>query len=142
MSVCSHRADLENRQRDPNAETASLHAHRNMATPPHARETTNRKSITPIGTGELRNRAIEVQRAIGAAEGWLALGAPQAAHEELVALEPSCQEQPAVLRQRARVFAALGRLPEAKATIHRLARVAPEQRLALLEDPALDAVWM
>ena len=112
-----------------------------MATAPHARETTNRKSVTPIGTEGLGNRATEVQRALGAAEGWLALGAPQAAHEELVALEPSCQEQPAVLHQRARVFVALGRLPEAKAMIHRLARIAPEQRLALLYDPALDAVW-
>lgn len=83
----------------------------------------------------------EVQRAIGAAEGWLVLGAPQAAHEELTALEVSCQEQPAALHYRARVFVALGRLSEAKATIHRLAKIAPERRLALLDDPALDAVW-
>ena len=112
-----------------------------MLIPSDTHKATNKKSKIPISPGELGNRAAEVRRAIGAAEGWLALGAPQAAHEELAALEASCQEQPAVLHQRARVFVALGRLPEAKATICQLARIAPERRLALLDDPALDAVW-
>ncbi len=83
-----------------------------------------------------------VQRAVQAAEGWLALGAAQTALEELTAVEPACQHDPAVLHQRARAFVALGRLPEAKAAIHRLARIAPERRLALLDDPTLEPVWM
>ena len=112
-----------------------------MATPPHVRETTNRESKTPTGIGEPRSRAAEVRRAIDAAEGWLALGAPQAAHEEFASLEASCQKHPAVLHQRARVLVVLGRLNEAKAVIHRLARIAPDMRLTLLDDPALDLVW-
>ena len=87
------------------------------------------------------DRAERVQRAVQAAEGWLALGAAQAALEELAALDSPHQEQPTVLHQRARVFVALGRLKQAKGVIYRLARIAPEQRLALLNDPALDPIW-
>ena len=82
------------------------------------------------------------QRAVRAAEGWLALGAAQDALEELTAVEPAYRQCPTVLHQRARVFVALGRLPEARATLHRLARIAPERRLALLDDPALEPIWM
>lgn len=90
----------------------------------------------------LSQREFRVQRVIQAAEGWLALGAAQAALEELRSVDPACQHDPAVLHQRARAFVALGRLPEAKAAIHRLARIAPERRLALLDDPALEPVWL
>ena len=83
----------------------------------------------------------QAQRAVRAAEGWLALGAAQAALEELATFGPTGQQHPAVLHQRARVFVALGRVPEAKATIYRLARIAPERRLTLLDDPALEPVW-
>ena len=72
------------------------------------------------------NRAEAVQQAILAAEGWLALGAARTTLEELKTLEPPHQGQPAVLHQRARVFVALGRLKQAKETIYRLARVAPD----------------
>ena len=87
------------------------------------------------------DRAEEVQRAILAAEGWLALGATQAALQELEALELPHQEQPAVLHQRARVLVALGKLKQAKDVIYRLARITPDLRMALLDDSALDAVW-
>lgn len=82
-----------------------------------------------------------VQRAVRAAEGWLALGAAQAALEELAALEPASQTNPAVLHQRARILVALGRVGEAKAAVRRLARLAPAWRLALLDDPVLESVW-
>lgn len=82
-----------------------------------------------------------MQRALRAAEGWLALRAAQAAWEELAALEPASQKNPAVLHQRARVLVALGRVGEAKETVRRLARLAPAWRLALLDDPALEPVW-
>ena len=85
----------------------------------------------------LSQRDFRVQRVIQAAEGWLALGAAQAALEELTAVEPACQHDPAVLHQRARVFVALGKLPEAKAAIPRLAGMAPEQGLDLLYYPTL-----
>ena len=87
------------------------------------------------------DRTERVQWAVQAAEGWLALGATQAALEELEALESRHREQPAVLHQRARVLVALGALSQAKAIIHRLARVAPDLRMALLDDPALDPLW-
>ena len=82
-----------------------------------------------------------VQRAVRAAEGWLALGAAPFAWEELAALEPTSQTNPAVHHQRARILVALGRVGEAKDTVRRLARLAPAWRLALLDDPALDPVW-
>ena len=92
------------------------------------------------------NRSIHgttpVQRAVQAAEGWLALGAAEAAREELATLEPTSQTNPAVLHQQARVLVALGRIGEAKEAVRRLARLAPAWRLALLDDPALDLVWM
>ncbi len=77
------------------------------------------------------DRPEKVQRAVRAAEGWLALGAAQAALDELTALELPCQEQPAVLHQSARVLVALGRLKQAKEAIYRLARIAPERLMAL-----------
>ena len=82
-----------------------------------------------------------MRHALRAAEGWLELGAPQAAWKELATLEPASQTNPAVLHRRAQVLAALGRVGEAKETVHRLARLAPAWRLALLDDPALDPVW-
>lgn len=82
-----------------------------------------------------------VQRAVRAAEGWLALGAAQTALEELAALDSISQTNPAVLHQRARGLVALGRVKEAKAAVRRIARLAPAWRLALLDDPALDPVW-
>ena len=88
------------------------------------------------------DRAEKMRRAVRAAEGWLMLDAPQAAFEELTTLEVSCQEHPTVLHQHARVLVALGKLDQAKAIIHRLARIAPDLRMALLDDPALDPVWM
>lgn len=81
------------------------------------------------------NSKSPVQRAVQAAEGWLALGAAQAAREELAALEPSHQTNPAVLHQRARILVGLGRVGEAKAAVRRLATLAPAWRLALLDDP-------
>ena len=82
-----------------------------------------------------------VRRALEAAEGWLALGAAQAAWEELEAVKPTGRMHPAVLHQQARILVALGRVGEAKAAVRRLARLAPAWRLALLDDPALDPVW-
>ena len=82
-----------------------------------------------------------MQRAVRAAEGWLALGAAQAALEELAAVEPASQTNPAVLHERARILVALGRVGEAKSAVRHLARLAPAWRLALLDDPALDPVW-
>lgn len=87
-------------------------------------------------------RAEKARRAVRAAEGWLFLGATQAALEELESLEPSHQEQPVVLHQRARVLVALGKVKQAKAVVAQLARIAPDLRLTLLDDPALDPVWM
>ena len=87
------------------------------------------------------DRAEKVQRAVLAAEGWLALGAAQAAFQELETLESPHQEQPAVLHQRARVLVALGRLKQAKEVIYRLSRIAPGLRLALLDDPDMEPVW-
>lgn len=83
-----------------------------------------------------------VWRVVQAAEGWLALGAAQAAWEELTALEPASHTNPAVLHQQARVLVALGRIGEAKATVRRIATLAPAWRLALLDDPALEPVWV
>lgn len=82
-----------------------------------------------------------VQRAVQAAEGWLALGAAQAAWDELAALELANQTNPAVLHQRARVLVALGRVGEAKTAVCCIARLAPAWRLALLDDPALEPLW-
>jgi hypothetical protein len=81
------------------------------------------------------------QRLIDAADGWLALRAPEAAWEALSPLWPVCRRHPAALHQKARVLVALGKVQEARQTIHCLARLAPHLRLALLDDPALDAVW-
>ena len=83
-----------------------------------------------------------VQRALEAAEGWLALGAAQAAWEELEAVEPASRTNPAVLHERARILVALGRLGEAKEAVRRIVTLAPAWRLALLDDSALDPVWM
>ena len=91
--------------------------------------------------GRLSQQDDQTRCAVRASEGWLALGAAQAALQELAAVEPGCRQFPIVLHQAARVLVALGRLAEARATIHRLARMAPERRLALLDDPALDAIW-
>lgn len=66
-----------------------------------------------------------VQRAVQAAEGWLALGAAQAAWEELAALEADNHSNPAVLHQQARILVALGRVGEAKAAVRRIATLAP-----------------
>ena len=82
-----------------------------------------------------------VQRAVRAAEGWLALGVAQAALEELAAVDPASQTNPAVLHQRARILVALGRVGEAKAAVRRVAMLAPAWRLALLDDPALEPLW-
>ncbi len=61
-----------------------------------------------------------VGRAVLAAEGWLALGAAQAAMEELAALEPVSRTHPAVLHQQARIMVALGRVGEAKEAQRRI----------------------
>ena len=82
-----------------------------------------------------------MRRAWQAAEGWLALGAGQAAWEELAALEPASLTNPAVLHQQARILVVLGRVGEAKEAVRRIAKLAPAWRLALLDDPALDPVW-
>ena len=82
-----------------------------------------------------------VHRAVRAAEGWLELGAAEAAWEELAAVEPASQKNPAVLHQRARILIALGRVGEAKEAVRSIARLAPAWRLALLDDPALEPVW-
>lgn len=82
-----------------------------------------------------------MKRALEAAEGWFELGAAQAALEELAALEPSRQTNPAVLHQQARFLVALGRVGEAKEAVRRIATLAPAWRLALLDDPALDLLW-
>lgn len=82
------------------------------------------------------------QMTVQAAQGWLELGAAQAAWEELEALEPNARIDPAVLHQQARVLVALGRLQEAKETARCLATSAPAWRLALLEDPVLDPIWL
>ena len=90
----------------------------------------------PIGSTD------PVQRATQAAQGWLALGAAQAAWEELATLEPASRTDPAVLHQQAQILVALGRVGEAKEAVRCLARLAPAWRLALLDDPALEPVWM
>lgn len=82
-----------------------------------------------------------VRWTIQAAEGWLTLGAPSAALEELETLAPVLQEYPTVLHERARVLVALGRVDRAKETIRYLAKLAPARRLALLDDPALAPLW-
>ena len=93
----------------------------------------------------MMNRTIHstdpVRRTVRAAQGWLELGAAQAALEELAALKPASQRNPAVLHQRARVLVALGWVGEAKEAVRRLARLAPAWRLALLDDPALEPLW-
>ena len=83
-----------------------------------------------------------VWRAIEAAEGWRILGLAQAAWEELDALHSTYRNRPAFLHEQARVLVALGRVREAKETVRRLALLAPVWRLTLLDDPALDPVWM
>ena len=82
-----------------------------------------------------------VRWAIQAAEGWLALGAPSAAWEELETLAPDFQEDPTALHERVRVLLALGKMDRAKETVRRLSKLAPERRLALLDDPALAPLW-
>lgn len=73
---------------------------------------------------------------------WFALGAIQAPLEKWAAVKPTCQTCPAVLHQRARILVVLGMVGEAKEVVRRLVRLAPAWRLALLDDPALDPVWM
>ena len=82
-----------------------------------------------------------LRRAIQAADGWLALGAPQQAWQELNTLKATQAMQPAVLHWSARVLVALGRMNQARQTVHALARIAPQLRLTLLDDPLLDALW-
>ncbi len=83
---------------------------------------------------------LAAQRIIQAAEGWLALGATQAAWEELSSVDAAYQMNPAILYWQAQILVALGRLGEAKAVVRRLAGLAPTWRLALLDDPALEPI--
>ena len=132
------------RRRAEAATTAQAQAndsdHANYAQAPATASQADRRT-----QGMMMNRTASstdpVQRAVHAAEGWLALGAAQAAREELATLEPTSQTNPAVLHQQARILVALGRVKEAKETVRRLARLAPGWRLALLDDPALDPIW-
>ena len=86
--------------------------------------------------------ALQKLAKICAVDGWLTLGAPEAAWETLAPLWPAYGLHPAALHQKARVLVALGRTQEARQTIASIARIAPHFRLALLDDPALDAVWI
>ena len=82
-----------------------------------------------------------IHRTVEAVDGWLALGAPEQAWHELNTLKAIDATQPAVLHRFARVLVALGHMSQARQTVRTLAKIAPQLRLALLNDPLLDALW-